>query len=676
MAYQQLLPSDTELIDEFQILAHLGSGGFANTYRALEKSLGREVAIKEYFPSELAVRADNLRVEAKTESQEKQFKWGLRRFIREAQTLAKFRHPSVVRVHRVFEANDTAYIVMEFVTGSNMESWLSARGHPLTQDECDQFLPPLLDALEVVHSAGILHRDIKPANIYIRAEDSSPVLLDFGSARHAAADQAGTTAAIVSKGYSPHEAYTTDTTQQGPWSDIYGLAATIYKALAGQAPPESTRRTLEDTYASPKSLPSMSEGYRSEFLDAIDNALAVMPKQRPQSISDWRKQLFLTLPPTTISEASTQSLATTKIWKPISDDFSDTPSSASAEKWYAKWYGLLMPKTLAFKAGLAMALVGGSALLVMFIPASLTYVQGMIGNNEQSASGAPEKKSTKSAEAVNRGGPSDDTKTQKRLQLAVDSPSTLKELSGLWAPSKAGCEAILSDKPPSPSVGKHFGVIGICSNGLEMLYQPVSCSARDLGRKSDIVQIAASCRIKDYDPVPLRLRISVKDQNNISFFKEDFDPSYFTLEGAYRRCNRTYQCVTVPNIGDNSDSRDKPVSETNAKALEGPNQSEILRPPSKTVNEFFGTWVDAAQYTCRSFDESEGEWFRLSDGLLQLGYGNACKVKMTLDGPTLTAEGNECFGEEMPLDRISRKFTISQGGVIISNKIVYLRCPS
>ncbi len=383
MAYQQILPADTELIGEFQILSHLGSGGFANTYHALEKSLGREVAIKEYFPSDLAVRADNAHVEAKTPADEKHFKWGLRRFIREAQTLAKFRHPSVVRVLRVFEENDTAYIVMEFVSGSNMEAWLHALERRPTQPECDHLLAPLLDALEVVHSAGILHRDIKPANIYIRAEDSSPVLLDFGSARHAVADQAGTTAAIVSKGYSPHEAYTTDTKQQGPWSDIYGLAATIYRALSGSAPPESTRRMLGDTYNSSTSLPATQSGYRPEFLDAIDAALKVMPGARPQSISDWRKQLFPSLPSTTIAEGHAPSFATTKIWKPISDDFSDSPSSASVTKEHERRSGLYRSRTLAFRIGLALSLIGGAALYVALNPASVSYVQDLLNNSKQ-----------------------------------------------------------------------------------------------------------------------------------------------------------------------------------------------------------------------------------------------------------------------------------------------------
>ncbi|MCB1521317.1 MAG: serine/threonine protein kinase, partial [Hyphomicrobiaceae bacterium] len=326
MAYQHTLTLGTVLIEDFRILGHLGSGGFANTYLALDLTLGREVAIKEYFPSELAIRANTEKVEVKSKAQEAQFQWALRRFVREAKTLAKFRHPSVVRVFRVFNANDTAYIVLEFVRGSNMETWLKGLGRRPTQDELDVLLSSLLDALEVVHSAGILHRDIKPANIYIRAADQTPVLLDFGAARYASGDYAGTTAAIVSKGYSPHEAYATDSRLQGPWTDIYGLAATVYRALTGSAPLESTTRVLEDNCIPAVSIPGITGEYREDFLRAIDDGLRVMPRDRPQSIGEWRQRLMpdsSTNPrvldangdPTTIQE-----------WRPISDLQSDAPT--------------------------------------------------------------------------------------------------------------------------------------------------------------------------------------------------------------------------------------------------------------------------------------------------------------------------------------------------------------
>ncbi|MBL8566773.1 MAG: protein kinase [Hyphomicrobiaceae bacterium] len=319
MAYQEPLPKDTLLLDEFKIVGLLGTGGFANTYLAHDSSLGREVAIKEYFPSELAIRVPgSTRVEFKSSAQEAQFNWALRRFVREAQTLAKFRHPSVVRVFRVFRSNNTAYMVLEFIHGSDMEAWLKQIARPPTQTELDHLLPPLLDALDVVHGAGILHRDIKPANVYIRASDQQPVLLDFGAARFASSSEfASKTAAIVSKGYSPHEAYSTDSQLQGPWTDIYGMAATIYRSLAGRPPPESTMRALEDRCV-PATQLSIATEYRPDFLQALDHALAVMPKDRPQSIHEWRRRLLPNSPSTPRANPNAADPTTMLAWRPIS----------------------------------------------------------------------------------------------------------------------------------------------------------------------------------------------------------------------------------------------------------------------------------------------------------------------------------------------------------------------
>lgn len=324
MVYQQSLTPDTELIGDFRILGLLGSGGFANTYLAMDLTLGREVAIKEFFPSELAIRADSKSVSVKSAAHSSQFEWARGRFVREAKTLAKFRHPSVVRVFRVFNANNTAYMVLEFVHGSNMETWLKKLQRPPTQDDFDILLPPLLDALEVVHQAGILHRDVKPANIYIREGDNTPVLLDFGAAKYAtAADNAGTTAAIVSKGYSPNEAYATDAKLQGPWTDIYGLAATAYRALTGSAPPESTSRILNDECILTSQRAELVEHYRPEFLAAIDGALAVIPKDRPQSIGQWRKEMFPNFVDSRPSRSPSGSVLSDPEWHPLSDTPSD-----------------------------------------------------------------------------------------------------------------------------------------------------------------------------------------------------------------------------------------------------------------------------------------------------------------------------------------------------------------
>ncbi|MEM1371816.1 MAG: serine/threonine-protein kinase, partial [Pseudomonadota bacterium] len=277
---------------EYRIKRVLGSGGFANTYLATDLSLKRDVAIKEYFPSEISIRIDGSSVRVKAPSYDTHFNWGMDRFVREAKTLAKFRHPNIVRVFRTFDANDTAYTVLDFVNGADMEAWLKGLGRLPRQDELDRVMSPILDALEKVHAAKILHRDIKPANIYIRSADQAPVLLDFGAARFAAAGEfTGTTAAIVSRGYSPHEAYATDSKLQGPWTDIYGLAATIHRALSGKEPVESTLRVLEDGLVPARDL-KLTQPFRNEFLDAIDWGLNVLPNERPHDVGAWRQLLF------------------------------------------------------------------------------------------------------------------------------------------------------------------------------------------------------------------------------------------------------------------------------------------------------------------------------------------------------------------------------------------------
>jgi serine/threonine protein kinase len=289
MEYQHTLPAGTELIGTYRIVRLLGSGGFANTYLAEDRTLHREVAIKEYFPNDFAVRSGRTGVQVKTAAHAKNFQWGLDRFEREARTLAKFRHPNIVRIFQIFDANDTAYIVLEFVEGADLEAWLRGLGRRPTQEELDRLTGPLLEALALVHAESILHRDVKPQNIYIRKSTGAPVLLDFGAARYATGDLTGTTAAIVSRGYSPHEAYARESKLQGPWSDIYGLAATLYRALHGEAPPESAERVLQDTLVPVARLPL--KGYRKDFLKAIDWGLALRPQERPQTVAEWRARL-------------------------------------------------------------------------------------------------------------------------------------------------------------------------------------------------------------------------------------------------------------------------------------------------------------------------------------------------------------------------------------------------
>ena len=217
----------------------LGQGGFGITYLARDTNLDQAVAIKEYLPVEVATRRTDASVSARTTDHDERYRWGLERFIREARTLARFDHPNIVRVLSVFELNGTAYMVMRFEEGETLAATLE-RKHALSEADLMRVLMPILDGLELVHNAGFIHRDIKPDNIHIRS-DGSPVLLDFGSARYALG-QSRTVTILVAPGYAPFEQYYSSGENQGPWTDIYSLGATCYRAIAGRAPLDAIAR--------------------------------------------------------------------------------------------------------------------------------------------------------------------------------------------------------------------------------------------------------------------------------------------------------------------------------------------------------------------------------------------------------------------------------------------------
>lgn len=283
------LPSGTELVGDYRIERVLGAGGFGVTYLADEIALSRAVTIKEYFPSDFAARADGVEAAPRSQGSEGDYKWGLDRFIEEAQTLAKFNHPNIVRVYRYFRANNTGYMVLHFEEGKSLKNWLKSLGRAPRQKELDAIIEPLLDALELIHASDFLHRDIAPDNIIIR-KAGDPVLIDFGSARGEIASHSKTVSALVKPGYSPYEQYAETSKQQGPWTDIYALGATLYHAVTGKRPPDAPSRMVKDEIVPARDAALSS--YRAGFLKAIDHALALNFDARPQSIAAWRKELF------------------------------------------------------------------------------------------------------------------------------------------------------------------------------------------------------------------------------------------------------------------------------------------------------------------------------------------------------------------------------------------------
>jgi HAMP domain-containing protein len=263
----------------------LGQGGFGITYLATDVNLNVKVAIKEYLPEDIAYRAKDSSVAAKSAEFVEYYEQGRDDFLVEARTLATFRHRNIVRVARFFEANTTAYMVLEYERGKSLTSWWKDRKNVSERDLLTLLLP-LLDGLGAVHEAGYLHRDIKPDNIYVRDDDGSLVLLDFGAARQTGARDE---VSIVTPGYGPIEQYLGG--DQGPWTDIYALGATLYWMIAGKKPMEATQRT-GDTDPLPPAVEIGKGRFSEEFLKAVDWALKPDAKDRPQDMPQFLEALY------------------------------------------------------------------------------------------------------------------------------------------------------------------------------------------------------------------------------------------------------------------------------------------------------------------------------------------------------------------------------------------------
>ena len=276
--------------DGYRFEEILGAGGFGITYKAFEPMLDRHVAIKEFMPSGMATRgSDGLEVRPLGSGHLEDFNWGMGRFRTEAQTLVSFRHPNIVQVFRYFEANNTGYLVMDFVEGQTLGAYL-APDRTLPEPELRRLLDILMDGLGAVHARGFLHRDIKPANIILREDGGGmgqPVLIDFGAARQALGQHSKSLTAIISEGYAPYEQYDSSG-DQGAWSDVYALGGVLYRCVAGERPPDAPSRVSALVRGRDDPMTSAAEAargdYAPELLAAIDEALAIREDDRPQSI--------------------------------------------------------------------------------------------------------------------------------------------------------------------------------------------------------------------------------------------------------------------------------------------------------------------------------------------------------------------------------------------------------
>ena len=282
------LPPGTR-VDTLRIDRVLGQGAFGTTYLVTDTVLASSFALKEFLPEGLVARSADHRLVARDEASQALFASGLQHFLAEGRTVARLNHPNVAKVFRCFEANGTAYLLMPYYQGEALHTLLS-RGGTLTEEEAFALSRPLLDALDYIHRSGVIHQDIKPANIYI-TEDGDPILLDFGAAGQRLHAAASTRRRLGSEGYAAIEQSEPDG-RIGPWTDIYGLAATLYRCVSGQLPVAASQRNsaLGEHEADPlKPLGQLMPGRGfDQVVQAVGQGLRLYPDDRPQTVAEWR----------------------------------------------------------------------------------------------------------------------------------------------------------------------------------------------------------------------------------------------------------------------------------------------------------------------------------------------------------------------------------------------------
>ena len=288
VAEHDALPPGTRF-GEFEILRVLGVGGFGIVYLTQDHSLERQVALKEYMPAALASRGVGPIITVRSASFAETYAIGLRSFVNEARLLARFDHPSLVKVYRFWEDNATAYMVMPYLQGITLRDARKAMAQAPDEAWIMSVIHPMLDALELLHREGVYHRDIAPDNILLPPE-GQPILLDFGAARHVISDRTQSLTAILKPSYAPIEQYAEMTQmRQGPWTDLYALGAVMHFLLFGVPPAPATARAMQDDVEPIEQR--VVTGVSQRLLEAVGWTLRVRPLERPQNVAELRAAL-------------------------------------------------------------------------------------------------------------------------------------------------------------------------------------------------------------------------------------------------------------------------------------------------------------------------------------------------------------------------------------------------
>ncbi len=276
----------------------LGEGGFGITYLGWDLNLEIPVAVKEYFPVGLASRGTvdgwTERLSVISDEKGKHFEYGQKSFVKEARNLAQFQNvPGIVSVKDLFFENGTAYMAMEYLKGKNLKEYLKSREQGcVSEEEMLKIMHPVIDALSVVHSTGMIHRDISPENI-ILTENGKVKLIDFGAARIATGTETQSLTVLLKHGYAPVEQYQTRG-KQGAWTDIYAICATMYRMLSGKTPEPSIDRMLEDKVESLYEISRKDMGIKvsRHVSDIIQKGMSVKAENRWQRVDELAEGLF------------------------------------------------------------------------------------------------------------------------------------------------------------------------------------------------------------------------------------------------------------------------------------------------------------------------------------------------------------------------------------------------
>ena len=390
--YRLSLQPGTILANRYLIGRVLGQGGFGITYVALDNSTKSRVALKEYMPTDFAFR-DEGTVDLKLNSSEVQedYEYGKQQFLAEAETLAEFvGNEHIIAIRDRFEANGTAYFAMEYAEGVDLKRYMEQKGGPLRIYEANRILLPIMEALQWVHSKGIVHRDISPDNIMIRS-DGKAKLIDFGAARYSTGEKSKSLDVVLKHGFAPMEQYNRRG-RQGSFTDVYAMAATYYYAITGKVPPDAIERIEDDTIQPPSAY---GVRIRKETEEVLLKALSVSSKNRYQTMAEFYTALLSSMPRPFDPDTGIREIVAHMPVQPVMSSTPPVARSQKKEEPKPVQQPQKKPDPVAEKPKKKTPIIAIAAILAVCILAGVLFATGALGKKspavqETAASSTPE----------------------------------------------------------------------------------------------------------------------------------------------------------------------------------------------------------------------------------------------------------------------------------------------